>query len=318
MLSIVQVCDIAKQYNPPKGSEAIKGISFDIKQGEIFSLLGPNGAGKTTLIAMLSGLLTPTRGDALVDGHSIITRRHAVQRLIGVVPQDIALYPMISARENLIFWGQMYGLHRQQLKERVAAVLDSVDLAERAGEKVETFSGGMKRRLNIAVGLLHAPKLLYLDEPTVGIDPQNRRNILDTVKTLNQQGMTILYTTHYMEEAAELSHRIGIIDHGELIALGTQAELTRLVSEYGSVRLDVAKRTDNDPISLDSLVCQPDIHRVVSENGHLLLEVRDTSATLPSIITCVAQMGLQIKRMEIHEPDLETVFLHLTGHALRD
>lgn len=184
MSSIVEVKNLHKQYDPPDGVVAVNGISFDIRQGEIFSLLGPNGAGKTTTISMLSCLIAPTQGDAWVDTHSITSAPKQVKEAIGVVPQEIALYPTISARENLVFWGKMYvyGLKGQQLKHRIAAVLDVAGLTDRAGNKVETFSGGMKRRLNIAVGLLHEPKILYMDEPTVGIDPQSRRRILDTVK----------------------------------------------------------------------------------------------------------------------------------------
>jgi ABC-2 type transport system ATP-binding protein len=318
MPPIVQVRNLRKQYDPPKGATALKGVSFTIEQGEIFSLLGPNGAGKTTLIAMLSCLLAPSGGDALIDGHSIISDQSALKKVIGVVPQEIALYPMISARENLVFWGRLYGLHGRQLKERVAALLDAFELSEHANAKVSTFSGGMKRRLNIAVGMLHQPKVLYLDEPTVGIDPQSRRRILDMVKDLNRQGMTVLYTTHYMEEAEELSDRIGIIDHGELIALGTLAELTRIAGEYSSVWLDVEKHEDNADAVLTAFSNLPQIHRAMRENGSLVLEMRDTSAALPALIACATQTGLQVRRMEIREPNLETVFLHLTGRALRD
>ena len=228
MPSILEVKDLAKSYGD---FTAVKGITFDIKEGEIFSLLGPNGAGKTTTISMLSTLYTPTSGDATIGGHSISKDPMAVKQVIGVVPQEIALYEDLTAKENLVFWGQMYGFSGKALNSRVDEVLEQIGLTDKAKNRVKTYSGGMKRRVNIGVGLLHKPRLLFMDEPTVGIDPQSRRAILDTVKDLNKQGMTVLYTTHYMEEAAELSNRVGIIDHGELIALGTQNELTQTSRE---------------------------------------------------------------------------------------
>jgi len=201
MSNILEVQNLAKNY---ADFQAVKGVSFSIKEGEIFSLLGPNGAGKTTTISMLSTLYSPTSGDATVDGHSVTTDPMSVRAVIGVVPQDLALYEELTARENLIFWGQMYNLSGKSLNTRVDEVLEQIGLTDKARKRVKTFSGGMKRRVNIGVGLLHKPKVLFMDEPTVGIDPQSRRAILDTVKDLNKQGMTLLYTTHYMEEAEEL------------------------------------------------------------------------------------------------------------------
>lgn len=314
---MIEVQNLSKQYNPPTGIEAVKNISFTIQPGEIFSLLGPNGAGKTTTISMLSCLLAPTSGDVLIDGHSIITASKEVKQVIGLVPQEIALYPTISAYENLAFWGKMYGLNGKKLKKRIAYVLDIANLTERANDKVETYSGGMKRRLNIAVGLIHEPKVLYMDEPTLGIDPQSRRGILDTLKSLNQAGLTVLYTTHYMEEAEELSDRIGIIDHGKLIALGTQEELTRLVGEYNTILLEL----DNHDL-IDDLVNLsaplPNVHRAYSQKGTLVLEAHEVNAVLPPIINYATQVEGQIKRIEFREANLETVFLHLTGRELRD
>ena len=230
-MSIVEVKELRKQYDPPKGVLAVDGVSFDIAEGEIFSLLGPNGAGKSTTISMLSCLLHPSGGDATVAGHSIVSDSQAVKEAIGVVPQDIALYPDMSARENLVFWGKMYGLSGDALKQRVDEVLELITLVDRQKDRVDKFSGGMKRRVNIGVALLHRPKVLYLDEPTVGIDPQSRRSILDGILALRDQGMTILYTTHYMAEAQELSDRIAIVDHGKMIAIGTHEELVKIVGE---------------------------------------------------------------------------------------
>ncbi|HNH26596.1 MAG TPA: ATP-binding cassette domain-containing protein, partial [Anaerolineales bacterium] len=245
MASILEVQNLEKNYGDFK---AVKGISFDIKEGEIFSLLGPNGAGKTTTISMLSTLYTPTAGDATIAGHSITKAPMAVRNAIGVVPQDLALYEDLNARENLTFWGQMYGLGGSALKNRVEEVLNQIGLVDKAKDRVKTYSGGMKRRVNIGVGLLHKPKLLFMDEPTVGIDPQSRRAILDTVKDLNKQGMTVLYTTHYMEEAEELSDRVGIIDHGELIAIGTQKELTKQVGETETLILHISENEDPEAL----------------------------------------------------------------------
>src|SRR5574340_1776370 len=242
MMNMLSVRELCKKYGD---FTAVDGISFDILEGEIFSLLGPNGAGKTTTISMLSTLFTPTSGEATIDGHSVTRQPMEVCKVIGVVPQEIALYEELTARENLLFWGQMYGLGGNPLEKRVDEVLEQIGLSDKAKNRVKTYSGGMKRRVNIGVGLLHKPRLLFMDEPTGGIDPQSRRAILDTVKELNHQGMTVLYTTHYMEEAQELSDRVGIIDHGKLIALGTQSELTRQVGEMDTLRLHVA---ETDPV----------------------------------------------------------------------
>ena len=222
MKALLEARQLVKKYGD---FTAVNGISFEIMEGEIFSLLGPNGAGKTTTISMLSTLYVPTRGEATIGGHSITKEPMAVRNLIGVVPQDLALYEELTARENLSFWGQMYGLSGKTLNTRIDEVLEQIGLTDKAKQRVRTYSGGMKRRVNIGVGLLHRPKLLFMDEPTVGIDPQSRRAILDSVKDLNKRGMTVLYTTHYMEEAAELSDRVGIMDHGELIAEGPPREI---------------------------------------------------------------------------------------------
>ena len=234
MPTMVKTRNLRKTYKRADGTtlEAVKGVDLEIHKGEIFSLLGPNGAGKTTTISMISGLVTPTQGDAVIGGWSITRQPLEAKRLMGFVPQEIALYPELSARQNLLFFGKMYALRGKALNKRVDELLDFIDLADRQNDRIESFSGGMKRRVNIAVGLLHRPQLIYMDEPTVGIDPQSRRRILDTVMQLRDEyGMTVLYTTHLMEEAQELSDRVGIMDHGAIIAMGTQAELTQQVGE---------------------------------------------------------------------------------------
>ncbi len=217
METLVEVRGLSKTFRRKDGTEipAVKGVDLDINRGEIFSLLGPNGAGKTTTISMISGLIAPSHGDARIGGHSITKEPMQAKRLMGIVPQEIALYPTLTARRNLDFFGRMYGMSGKELSSRIDEVLELIDLADRQHDKVETFSGGMKRRVNIAVGLLHKPQLIYMDEPTVGIDPQSRRRILDTVMQLRDDyGMTVLYTTHLMEEAQELSDRVGIICSG--------------------------------------------------------------------------------------------------------
>lgn len=218
----VEVHDLAKEFGEVR---ALAGISFDVIRGEIFSLLGPNGAGKSTTISILSCLLEPTGGRAAVMGHDVQQESMAVKGSIGVVPQEVALYQDLSGRENLDFWGRMYGLRGGMLKSRVEEILEIVGLTDRQKSRVDTYSGGSKRRLNIAAALMHRPEVIIMDEPTVGIDPQSRRYILDNIKLLNSEGMTVLYTTHYMEESQELSDRIGIMDQGVLIAQGTHAEL---------------------------------------------------------------------------------------------
>jgi ABC-2 type transport system ATP-binding protein len=297
---------------------AVKDLSFTIESGEIFSLLGPNGSGKTTTIGVLSGLLAPTGGDAIIDGYSITKNASQVKQRIGVVPEEVALYSQLSAYENLDFWGKMYGLDKQQRQERTAEALEIAGLTDRAKDKVETFSGGMKRRLNIAVGLLHTPKIVYMDEPTVGIDPQSRRRILDTVKNLNQEGMTILYTTHYMEEAEELSHRVGIIDHGELIALGTKEELAGQVGEYSTVQLVPVSADPSLESVVDSLAQLPGVHQACVQSGRLIVQAKDADSALPGIVSYLNQAGLSLRHIDIQEPNLETLFLHLTGRTLRD
>ena len=317
MNSLVKVRDLVKRYNPPNGVLAVDGVSFDIHEGEIFSLLGPNGAGKTTTISMLSCLLKPTAGDATVAGHSITRRPMEVKKVIGVVPQDVALYPTLSARNNLLFWGRMYNMGGGALKARVAEILEQVGLSERAKSKVETYSGGMKRRLNIAVGLLHKPRLLFMDEPTVGIDPQSRRNILNMVKDLNRQGMTVLYTTHYMEEAQELSDRVGIIDHGKIIALGTQAELTQVVGEHDGLRLHLDEGADSQSL-VAALRELPAVLEVSATDGEIVLLAPEAEDVLPAVITAANQLNVRVRSVDIQEPNLEAVFLRLTGRALRD
>ena len=314
MSSILEVQNLVKQYGD---FTAVNGITFNIEDGEIFSLLGPNGAGKTTTISMLSTLYTPTSGDATIGGHSVMIDPMGVRNMIGVVPQELALYEDLTARENLIFWGQMYNLSGKALTKRVDEVLEQIGLTDKAKNRVKTYSGGMKRRVNIGVGLLHKPRLLFMDEPTVGIDPQSRRAILDAVKDLNKQGMTILYTTHYMEEAEELSNRVGIIDHGEMIALGTQKELTQQVGESETLILHLEEGADAAALA-KSFNGIKGITKADASEHDVTIICPDAKDILAAVVSKANEQGIKIRSIDIREPNLEAVFLHLTGRALRD
>jgi len=311
-MKAIEVQDLHKTRGENK---AVQGVSFDVARGEIFSLLGPNCAGKTTTILMLSCLLRPDEGDALVMGHSVRRDPMGVKSVLGVVPQDIALYEDLSARENLTFWGKMYGMRGAPLKQRVDEVLDIIGLTDRAKGRVGKFSGGMKRRVNIGVALLHKPQVIFMDEPTVGIDPQSRRNILDSVVALKNQGMTVLYTTHYMEEAQELSDHIAIMDHGQLIAMGTHEELVKIVGEMDRITLTI--NAESGRVS-EAWRAVRGVQRIDAQDGTIGLLVNDSNQVLPRLFDAASASGVRITSVDIQEPNLEAVFLHLTGRALRD
>ena len=315
-MKAIEVEGLHKQFDPPKGPVAVDGVSFFIEEGEIFSLLGPNGAGKTTTISMLACLLKPSSGDARVAGFSITRDPEKVKAQIGVVPQEIALYDDLSGRENLVFWGRMYGMRGPALGRRVDEVLELIGLTDRQNDRVEKYSGGMKRRVNIGVALLHKPRFLYLDEPTVGIDPQSRRSILDGIKDLNAAGMTVLYTTHYMEEAQEISNRIAIMDHGKIVGLGTHEELVKIVGEHTRIDLKVDKSARELAEQWRAL---PDVADVSEpDDGGIRLMVLDASSVMPRLFETARVIGTHITEINLAEPNLEMVFLHLTGRALRD
>ncbi len=295
--------------------EAVRGVSFQIAEGETYGLLGPNGAGKTTTISMVCGLLEPDSGEVFVAGSRLTSRSVDEKAAIGYVPQELAIYPDLSARENLQFFARLYGLRPDDVRVRVDEVLRVVGLAERAGEQTRDFSGGMQRRLNIGVGLLHRPRLLILDEPTVGVDPQSRNAILESVEKLSGEGMAVLYTTHYMEEAERLCDRIGIVDLGELKAEGTRAELVALVGEHDRVSLE---GTGDLGAAAKASLMLPEVRAASVQDGGIELIVDHARSVLPELLRTSADAGAAVGSVEVIEPDLEAVFLHLTGKALRD
>lgn len=308
----IQVDELTRSFGD---IQAVNRVSFAVQKGEVFSLLGPNGAGKSTTISMLSCLLKPSFGDAIVMGNSINKNPQGVKASIGVVPQEIALYEDLSARENLAFWGRMYGLKGAVLKKRIDEVLELIGLSDRQRGRVEKFSGGMKRRVNIGVALLHKPDVIIMDEPTVGIDPQSRRHILDGVKELNREGRTVLYTTHYMEEAQELSDHIAIMDHGNLISIGTNEELVRIVGEQDRIELHLS---DNARDLVEQWRQIDGVNQITSGDGIVLILTNDSNLILPRVFEIASDTGIRINSVEVQEPNLETVFLHLTGRELRD
>ena len=315
-MPFVEVKNLVKRY-PGSEFNAVNDISFDIIEGEVFSLLGPNGAGKTTTISILNTLIGASSGTAQIGGFDVEKDQMAVRRIIGVVPQELALYDELSGEENLRFWGEMQGIAPNALKAEIQEKLALMELEDRARDRVKTYSGGMKRRLNLAVGLLGNPKLIMLDEPTVAIDPQSRRYILDWVKKINGQGTTILYTTHYMEEAQELSHRIGIMDHGNLIAVGTLDDLTRLVGGTETLKLKLAQELGKEQLVL-AIGSLSGVSQVTSQQDEIILNVDAATEILPKVLNKAADLNIGIRTIDIQEPNLEAVFLALTGRALRD
>jgi ABC-2 type transport system ATP-binding protein len=295
--------------------QAVNGVDVRIDAGETYGLLGPNGAGKTTTISMIAGLLEADGGEVVVAGQRVTTRAVKARAALGLVPQELAIYGDLTGRENLDFFARLYGMGAKLRRARVDEVLDVVGLADRAGDLTKEYSGGMQRRLNIGIGLLHRPQLLILDEPTVGVDPQSRNAILENVEQLAGAGMAVLYTTHYMEEAERLCDRIGIIDQGVVKAEGTRRELVDLVGEHDGIAL-----TANGPLdaAVKAASALPDVTSVTARVGGLDVVAGRARELLPRLLEVVAAAGAQVTSVEVTEPDLEAVFLHLTGKALRD
>ena len=294
---------------------AVDDVSFRIAPGETYGLLGPNGAGKTTTISMVAGLIAADAGTVTVVGQAMTPRTIEPKRHVGLVPQELAIYPDLSGRENLSLFGRLQGLRRPGLTTRVDEVLDLIGLADRAKDRSKEYSGGMKRRLNIGIGLLNRPDLLILDEPTVGVDPQSRNAILESVEALSVEGMAVLYTTHYMEEAERLCDRIGIIDSGRLQAEGTRDELVRLTGGTDTIRLGGSGDLAG---AAEELRLIPGVERVDTERRSATLTVKDAPALVAQVVGTATSYGVTLTDVEIARPDLESVFLHLTGKGLRD
>jgi ABC-2 type transport system ATP-binding protein len=294
---------------------AVHDLSFQITDGQTYGLLGPNGAGKTTAISLVAGLLEADAGEVRIAGEPMTVRATQTKRHIGYVPQDVAVYPDLTGRENLRFFARLYGMSRGEVRARTEEVLATIGLRERAGELVGKYSGGMRRRLNIGIGLLHRPRLLILDEPTVGVDPQSRNAILSSVEALSAEGMAVLYTTHYMEEAERLCDRIGVVDLGRLIAEGTVRELTALVGECDQVHLTAAGDLEAAARAVREL---PGVRRTTVRTDGIDVLDADARTDLPRLLSTVTASGVTIRSVSVDEPDLEAVFLHLTGKSLRD
>lgn len=308
---IITVENLVKKYN---GHTAVDGVSFDINRGEIFGLLGPNGAGKSTLISMMCCLLESTSGKIIIEGFDIEKEPFEIKKIIGVVPQEISLYHTLTAQENLLFYGKIYGLSGASLKNRVETLLEMVGLTDRAHDIIDGYSGGMKRRINIAVALLHNPKILFLDEPSTGVDPQSRRRIYDTIQELNRAGTTVLLTTHQMEDAEKLCHRIAIVDKGKLIALDTLQGLLDLVGENDIIYLMAKEFPETAVKSIEKM---NEVRKVSLDKDSMTVQLLHGRESLVQIIDILISAGTQVESIQIKEPDLETLFLHLTGTRLR-
>ena len=310
--SIIELKNVVKRFG---GRVAVDCVDLSVHEGEIFGLLGPNGAGKTTIISLLATLLVPDDGEITICGFNLRQEARRVRPLIGFVPQEMGLYPTLSAWDNLAFFGRVYGLYGSNLRERVTNVLGLVGLSERASDPVQTFSGGMKRRLNIAAGLVHKPRILFLDEPTVGVDPQSRNFIFEHVERLNEEGITIVYTTHYMEEVERLCDRVAIMDQGSILALDTTIGLVNRLGA-GVIYMGLP-RASLEPI-LPDVRAISEVLTATEEKGRLKIETSNARLALLELIGLCNARNVSIVSLEMLEPTLESVFLHLTGKRLRD
>jgi ABC-2 type transport system ATP-binding protein len=309
---MIQIDGLVKRYGE---RAAIDGLSLSIMEGEVFGLLGPNGAGKSTLIAILTGLIAPDEGSVKVDDLDLKTEPDRIKPLIGFVPQDLALYLTLSARDNLAFFGRIYGLKGRALEDRISWALGLANLSDRARDPVRTFSGGMQRRLNIAVGLIHKPRVLLLDEPTVGVDPQSRNFIFAHVEKLKEEGMTVLYTTHYMEEAERLCDRVAIVDSGKILALDTPSGLVGTLGA-GIIRADFSR--EHAELLAPFIASLPHMISAARDEGRLTIETRDARLAVAEFIGLCTSHDITMLSLELLQPNLESVFLHLTGKRLRE
>ncbi len=311
-MKIIQVNNCDKSFGD---IQALNQLDFSVKQGEIFGLLGPNGAGKSTTINLLSGLLQPDKGSILIDDIDMRKNTHLAKKRIGIVPQEIALYDELSAYENLLFWGRLYDIPAKELKKRVNDTLNRIGLSDRKNDAVGHFSGGMKQRVNIGAALLHRPKILLMDEPTVGIDPQSRNHIFDLIEELNREGMSIIYGTHYMEEAERLCHTIGIMDQGKIIAQGNLASLKERAISAKMVMVTLKEISRN---ILDQIKDELAVQSIDDENQSLSISYNHLNTDIQNIIQIIQNAGGEIQKIETQSPNLEDVFLQLTGKKLRN
>ncbi len=311
-MSYIEVNGLTKSYG---GLKAVDEVSFSVDKGEVFGLLGPNGAGKSTLISMITTLLKPDSGSITVNGYKLNGENSEIRKILGLVPQEIALYPTLTARENLNFWGRMYGLKGSLLKDRVEEALEIAGLKDREKDRVDSYSGGMKRRINIAAALLHKPGVLIMDEPTVGIDPQSRNHILETVLKLNSEGMTVIYTSHYMEEVEFLCTRVAIVDHGKIIASGTKEELRKLVGDNDILNIEQTGINDK---TIEMVKKLEGLKGISMEENKLKIITSDANTMLAKVISILDSQKCKIQSINLEQSNLESVFLHLTGRALRD
>lgn len=308
---MIKVENLKKTYGT---QVALNGISFDIADGEFYGLLGPNGAGKTTTISIISTILEQDSGNITINNMDLSANKMACKKIIGVVPQEIALYDKLTAQENLEFWGSLYNVEKSLLKKRISETLELLGLADRRNDKVKTYSGGMKRRINIASALLHEPKILFMDEPTVGIDPQSRNLIFEVVEKLHKKGMTIVYTTHYMEEAERFCDRIGIIDKGEIIVQGTLKELR----DFSEMKESIIVRYANTGSEIENKIQENLKGDFAIADSEIIFSSHDVKADLPRVIMQCTEIGLELSAIDIQKVNLETIFLKLTGKQLRD
>ena len=309
---MIEVTNLRKQYGD---LTAVDDVSFVAHPGKVFGLLGPNGAGKSTTIGCISGLLKPTSGQVRILGHDVVDDGPASRQQLGVVPQELAIYEDLSATANLEFWGAAYGLRGDDLSKRVNQTLDSIGLLDRAKEPCGQFSGGMKRRLNMGCALVHQPKVLLLDEPTVGVDPQSRVRLLDLVRELQAQGTCVLYTTHYMEEAESLCDELAIIDHGQIIAAGTLAELRGQMGERDMLRL--TGQFDEEPVR-QALSRFENAQLLQLQSDALHMAMPDASSQLQEVFSCLNDAGATVRETTVAQPSLESLFIQLTGKDLRE
>lgn len=309
---MLEVSHLSKRFG---SKTAVKNVSFQVNQGDSFGLLGPNGAGKSTTISMITGLISPDEGEISIHGKTMRQHPKYLKQRIGLVPQTIALYGMLNARENLEFWGTVYGISGAKLKDNVAWCLKVAGLEENSKQLVKNYSGGMQRRLNIAVGMIHRPEILIMDEPTVGIDPQSRNHILETVKDLNREGITVIYTSHYMEEVQFLCERLAIMDHGQVIAYGDLDDVRQLAGTLATITMEV--HGELKPV-ISELQQDLTLKQVQGTGNALVLQSTNAASAVSKAVMVMSRHGIQPVKIAVEEPNLESAFLHLTGRQLRD